>query len=72
MYHLLSCIYTAVRRICAPGRFSSAWRRLAAALTEHRRRAAARSELSSLDERTLRDIGLSHRAAAEWPRSREL
>jgi uncharacterized protein YjiS (DUF1127 family) len=72
MYHLLSCIYDAVHRACTLCWPASARRRLAAALSEHHRRAVARRELRSIDERTLRDIGLSHRAAAKWPRPRDV
>lgn len=62
MYHLLSCICDAVRRACSC---------VADALKTSHRRAVARRELRSIDEHTLRDIGLSHRAAAEWPRQRD-
>ncbi|VTU33055.1 MULTISPECIES: hypothetical protein [unclassified Variovorax] len=48
-----------------------AWRRLSDAWVALHRRALARRDLRSIDERTLRDIGLSHRAAAEWPRIRD-
>ena len=48
----------------------SALGRVEEALTERRRRAAIRRELQWLDERTLHDLGLSHRAAAEWPQAR--
>ena len=41
-------------------------RSVANAWEERRRRAAERRDLRSLDEYALRDIGLSHRAAAEW------
>ena len=48
-----------------------AWHYLRSALQERHRRAVAWRELRSLDEHTMRDIGLSHRAAAEWPRIRD-
>ena len=44
-------------------------RSIANAWEERRRRAADRRDLRSLDECALRDIGLSHRAAADWPQS---
>ena len=47
-----------------------AFDRVVQALTERRRHAAARRELRWLDERTLHDLGLSHRAAVEWPQAR--
>ena len=47
--------------------FARGWRRVAKALAERRRLGVASRELQSLDEHTLRDIGLSHRAAAQWP-----
>ncbi|WP_339089567.1 DUF1127 domain-containing protein [Variovorax paradoxus] len=68
---MLRCIYDAVRRACRPRWPGFAWRRVADALRKSHRRAAARRELRSIDEHTLRDIGLSHRAAAEWPRQRD-
>ena len=72
MYHLLSCLYDAVHHACTPRWPAVAWRRLADALRERHRRAVARRELRAIDERTLQDIGLSHRAAAEWPRPRDV
>jgi uncharacterized protein YjiS (DUF1127 family) len=42
---------------------------IASAWEERRRRAAERRDLQSLDEHALRDIGLSHRAAADWTQS---
>lgn len=42
-------------------------RRAARALAERHRRAIAYRDLQSLDAYMLRDIGLSHRAAAEYP-----
>lgn len=44
-------------------------RSIAHAWDVRRRRAAERRDLKSLDEYGLRDIGLSHRAAADWPQS---
>lgn len=44
--------------------------RVAMGLAERHRQAVAYRELRLLDEHTLRDIGLSHRVAAEWPRAR--
>jgi hypothetical protein len=43
-----------------------AWGRISAAFEQMHRRAVAQRELRSIDEATMRDIGLSHRAAAEW------
>jgi len=45
-------------------------RRIADAMADRRHHAAYRRDLQRLDEHTLRDIGLSHRAAAEWPQAR--
>ncbi|MEJ8821221.1 DUF1127 domain-containing protein [Variovorax humicola] len=42
--------------------------RIAEAMAARRRRVDAYRDLQSLDEHALRDIGLSHRAVAEWPR----
>lgn len=42
-------------------------RRAARALVERHRRAIAYRDLQSLDAYMLRDIGLSHRAVAEYP-----
>lgn len=55
-----------------PTTFGIAWltllqHRIADAWTERQRRAAHRRDLQSFDEHALRDIGLSHRAAAERP-----
>lgn len=44
-------------------------RRAASALAERRRRAIANRDLQALDAYMLRDIGLSHRAAAHWARA---
>lgn len=44
--------------------------RIADVWAQRRRRAAHRRDLQSLDEYAFRDIGLSHRAAAEWPQAR--
>jgi uncharacterized protein YjiS (DUF1127 family) len=50
----------------SPDRKAGAWwRRAVATLREWRRRARERAQLAQLDERMLRDIGLS-RAAAEY------
>jgi hypothetical protein len=48
------------------------WRRVTNAFEERRRRLVAWRELRSMDEHTMRDIGISHRAAAEWPRVRDV
>jgi uncharacterized protein YjiS (DUF1127 family) len=72
MYHLLSCVYEAIHRALTLRWPASAWRHAARAWKESRQRAVARRELRSIDERTLRDIGLSHRAAAEWPCVRDM
>jgi len=72
MYHLIHCIFDAIRGALALRWLRLATHRVARAWRAHRLRAAARRDLRSIDERTLRDIGLSHRAAADWPRVRDL
>ena len=67
MYHLLSVVFEAVR-----GAFMPAWRWVTEVARQRHRRAVARGELRSIDEHTLRDIGLSHRAAAESKRVRDV
>jgi hypothetical protein len=49
---------------------SRALRRVSQALQERHHRAVSRRELRCMDEYTLRDLGLSHRAAVERPRVR--
>ena len=67
----MTALFSHAPRAKSPA-FGTAWlrlslRRMADAWMQRRRRAAHRRELRSLDEHALRDIGLSHRAAAEWP-----
>jgi uncharacterized protein YjiS (DUF1127 family) len=57
-----------------PTSFGMAWltplrQRIVDAWAARRRRSAHRRDLQLLDEHALRDIGLSHHAAAEWPHS---
>jgi len=72
MLHLL-CLLTLSPEWARPSRAPLAvWRRIALLQQERHRRAVARRELRSMDESTLRDLGLSHRAAAEWTHIRDL
>jgi uncharacterized protein YjiS (DUF1127 family) len=72
MSHASHAFNASLLQLFVPGT-GTAWfrrmsRRLACMLAARRRRLNGYRDLQLLDERALRDIGLSHRAAADSPR----
>ena len=67
MSHLFSHVLHATPSTFGTAEFTLMARRIADTWGARRRRTAQRRDLQSLDEHALRDIGLSHRAAAESP-----